>query len=306
MTGFGEARLKVGSTVLVCLIRSLNHRFLEAKVRVPTSSLLGLEMAIRKLLSEEFRRGSFDVVISFSQAQGAARSIHFDEKQAKTYIELCQSVQKKLTRGQTCAPLSMDALFRLPHVLTELEPEKLVNEESILKKVVLPAIESLRKARLQEGVKLKEHLLKLTTNLETELCKIKQLEQPEKENARIRLTERANETIKTFFSQSTSPQLLEEFGKRLREEAAFWIERRDFEEERVRFETHLGSLKALLNQRSSSNQDSLGRRLEFLHQELFREVNTLGTKAQSTRIASHVLEIKSTLERFKEQIANVE
>lgn len=298
MTGYGEAQARVAGTEVLCRIRSLNHRFLEIKVRTPWPNMSGLEIAIRKRLGEAFRRGAIDVsLITAAKRQERVSRVNYET--AESYSKAARALSRKL--GEKHPPLSLDTLLRLPGVVSSedesdaLKPE---HEDQLLEKAVVPSIRALQKARQAEGKKLLTHLTTLLDQLEENTKRIAALEEPEKARAREQMKSRVEETLQLLGAAAT-----DDFSARLNQEAAIWIERRDFDEERVRFGAHLSRVRQLLR---SGAPDGLGRRIEFFHQELLRETNTLGTKAQSTAVTEITVEMKALLERLREQIANVE
>lgn len=301
MTGFGEARAKFGSLTLACRIRSLNHRFLDVKLRLPRNDLLSLDMATRKLLAESFKRGSVELTINTETLKDAAESL-VNVKLAKTYYAAARELSKQL--GTNGGELTLDALLRMPGVVGAANGDESLLElkdEDILENLVRPAIAALKKARQSEGQKLAAHILEMIGQMESHLKEIEALEGPEKERGRQQMIDRASETLKLLKTIGAG-QNTEDFASRLREEAVFWIDRRDFEEERMRLGMHLKTFRELLD----SAQEVSGRKLEFIQQEILREINTLGTKAHSPAITAHTVELKTILERIREQLANVE
>lgn len=322
MTGYGETRatFMVGGAPLtaVCRVRSLNHRFLDIKVRLPRADLLALDAATRKRIGEILKRGAIELSISLETsdpgkvAGRTASSLSLslsmiNRPLAKAYWAAAKELSKVL---KTKSTFSIEALLRLPGVLLPDAGSDLIKDlpdADIVAKLVDPALAELRDARQREGGKLQQHLLSLLDQLNTHLQAIIMLEGPEKERARHAMMERAQETLKllnTAAGKTTSCS--DDFSQRLREEAVFWIERRDFEEERIRLGIHLREMRTLVETGSvAGSPDGIGRKLEFLQQEILREINTLGTKAQTTQLTSHTIEMKAIVERLREQLANV-
>ena len=306
MTGFGEHRTKMGGATVTCRLRSLNHRFLDIKLRLPRSDLMTLDMTIRKRLTEVFKRGSVEITVTVESNREAAES-SINTKVAETYVTAARALAKKLKLP--ASTLTLDGLLRLPGVVgatsTPVAEEFLggATEAQIMSAVIEPALARLKESRQAEGAKLCQMLLKHLSDMESNVEEIRQLEIPEKERARKLVVDRAQETLKLL--TSLSPQTpTEEFSARLRDEAVFWIERRDFDEERNRLSMHLKEFRDLLATKTSG--EASGRKLEFIQQEILREINTLGTKAQSPPITSRTIELKTILERIREQLANVE
>ncbi|MBI3544773.1 MAG: DUF1732 domain-containing protein [Deltaproteobacteria bacterium] len=321
MTGFGEHRLRVlsqgpqGKTrSLHCRVRSVNHRFLDVKLKLPRTDLMTLDGAVRKKLSELFKRGAVEVTLALEDSAAETADVRVNAAAAESYAKAARQLAKKLKLKSS--QVSLDALLRLPGVVDGAGGSSAngnafddafagVAPEEIVARAVAPALQELKKTRLAEGAKLKAILIGHLDEMAIHLEALKRLEQPEKERARALLMERAQETLKLLESArgsgpAPSATASSDFAARLREEAVFWIERRDFAEERARLEMHLAEFRRLLT------ADPSGRKLEFIQQEILREINTLGTKSQSTAITTHTVELKTILERIREQLANVE
>lgn len=308
MTGFGEARLKIAGMRLLCRARSVNHRFLDVKLRVPRTDLMNLDLAIRKKLQSMFKRGAVELsVVIESGKEGVDAAIN--TRVAENYAKTARALAKKLRLKNQ--ELTLDGLLRLPGVVTigSTGDTKVFEEgfseataDELLSKLIAPALEALKAARKSEGQTLALMITKHLDLMEDHLERIKALEGPEKERGRALIVERAQETVKILKSVSGAP-ISEEFMARLRDEAVFWIERRDFGEEKERLGMHLKEFRALL---TKGSVEGAGRKLEFTQQEILREINTLGTKSQSPAITKHTIELKTILERIREQLANVE
>lgn len=306
MTGFGESRATIDGKTLICRVRSLNHRFLDLKVRLPRSDWLGLDLAIRKSTTETFKRGAVELTITTESSRESTENV-INTKAAKAYWSELTRLSKSL-KSKAAAP-SLEALLRLPGVVGGTATDNAlvaIDEGEVLKKLVVPALAALKKARRSEGEKLSKHILEMITQMQKHVEQIAALEGPEKEKARQAITDRANETLKLLrqigANSTTDTRGTDEFAGRLREEAVFWIERRDFDEERMRLSMNLKNFRDLI----SSHDEVSGRKLEFVQQEILREINTLGTKAHSPPITEHTIELKTILERIREQLANVE
>ena len=321
MTGFGDHTATIGGEALTCRMRSLNHRYLEVKIRLPRSDLQTLDYAIRQFITGRERRGAIElaVVAAAATTQHATPGVNntVNENLAKAYLEAGTALRTRLTDqfgSPTSWPFSLESLTRLPGVINaeilrsasagkESPMDSIefwsTHESEILEKLVTPSLDKFSSSRRDEGGKLRSIILDLVEQLEQHHQKITALQGPERERHRQALAERATQAL-TFFS--TNAAVTEQFLSRMGEEAAFFLEKRDFEEELSRFAIHLKSFRNLLEPSSYPQ----GKRLEFLQQELLRETNTLGSKSQSTAIGALVIEMKVCLDRIKEQLSNVE
>lgn len=310
MTGFAVIKANICGADMVCKIRSLNHRFLDLKVRLPRSEQYSLDSSIRKIVSSNFKRGAIEISISFDADTGNQRAPQrrLNSEVIKEYWNELQTLSVSL--GAT--PLqSLEQIVRLPESLTNSQDVFDWNDlaqKEINTLLVVPAINELKSARCREGAEVKTHILSMLSDIEKEFANIKELEPSEKEKAISTFIERTQKTVDQLGAhwllkdEKAVVSLSQEFEARLREEASVWIEKRDYTEELSRFSNHLLRFREMLDH----SKESVGRQLEFLHQESLREINTLGNKAQSTDVSKHVVEIKALLERIREQLANVE
>lgn len=300
MTGYGEHRAKVGAHHFICRAKSVNHRFLDLKVRIPRSDWSELEVGTRKAAGEAFKRGAVEVTVSIEAAKSTNETA-VDAVAAKKFIDAANTLQKKLKLKPE--KLTIETLMKMPGVI---QTSSTVTEDSlesadfkkILETVVTPALKALKAARYKEGRALLKHLQDMLKDFAAHAAAIGELEGPEKKLAVERMKERIEQTIEILGQKANDAS----FQQKLSEEASFWIERRDFTEERVRLQMHIEHFSDELK---NAKEEGVGRKLEFLQQELLREVNTLGTKAQSPAITQHTIEMKSILEKMKEQLANV-
>jgi len=304
MTGFGRAEYKTSNLVFTAQVRSVNHRFLDIKVKLPRSEWVALDHRVRKIVSQKCSRGSVEVSVSVAplgSKHAAAQSLQLDTVDA--FIQQIDHWKKQKRKKRTWLKetVQLDTLLRMPGVFGNTVTsvlDQFTDEAKLLECLVEPALEELQKSRTSEGSALQKHIRSLLDQLRIQLQAIIKLEPLEQSRVRDSLAERIKATLELLGKTNVS----DDFAKRLNEEAAFWIDRRGTEEERVRFEAHLVAFENTLQKETGPK----GRKLEFLQQELHREINTLGNKTQNAEIAEHVLTIKSLLENLKEQLANVE
>ncbi|MEW6056050.1 MAG: YicC/YloC family endoribonuclease, partial [Bdellovibrionota bacterium] len=219
MTGYGEAQFKVDGIQLSCRVRSLNHRFLDIKLRLPRFELLALDMAIRRQVSRSFERGAIEISVSAENTSGTADKI-LNFQVAHRYWEAAGKLAKDLPKKKKVDLPSIDTLLRLPGVIDSSSAESALNEfteDELLEKLIEPALKSLKKSRQGEGKKLFEHLIELLEQLDGHLRAIEGLEAPEKEKLRNTLTQRARETLRLLSNTSENTANLHDFEKRLHE-----------------------------------------------------------------------------------------
>ncbi len=288
MTGYGKKDGTSQQATVTVEIRSVNHRFLEVAVRVPRS-LAQLEDPIRKAVQQRCLRGRVDVSVSVQTAGGSLKTVHIDQVLAKQYHTALKKLQKTLgLRGGV--DLSMVAGFRDIVSLTD-EPVDTDHLGKTLLRVLGGALTELEKMRKREGEALTKDLT-LHLNAIREAQSIVAKKAPDL--AKIAF-DRMKARIETLL-QSEVPD-----PARLQQELAVYADRSDISEELVRLESHMVQFDQQLR-----SQESVGKTLEFLLQEMGREVNTIGSKANDAEIAALVVRMKAELEKLREQVQNVE
>ncbi|MGC3975167.1 MAG: YicC/YloC family endoribonuclease [Nitrospira sp.] len=288
MTGYGKKDGTSQQATVTVEIRSVNHRFLEVAVRVPRS-MAQLEDPIRKAVQQRCLRGRVDVSVSVQAAGGSLKTVHIDQALAKQYHAALKKLQKTLgLRGGV--DLAMVAGFRDIVSITD-EPVDTDHLGKTLLRVLAGALTELEKMRKREGEALAKDLaLHLDAIREAQSLVAKKAP----DLAQISF-DRMKARIETLL-QSEVPD-----PARLQQELAVYADRSDISEELVRLESHMVQFDQQLR-----SQESVGKTLEFLLQEMGREVNTIGSKANDAEIAALVVRMKAELEKLREQVQNVE
>ncbi len=318
MTGFGESQTNLPiqhfeGYALIARVRSVNSRFLDIKVRLPKiDQVMALEQLVRKKLSDHFKRGSIELNLSLTNnvdpesADVVSASLNLNA--AKVYLSALTQIKELASKEFAklpVQPVSLESVLKLPGVLNEQEIAPVLDDAAVAAfnttalKCVEEAILKAKEQRQHEGNSLRVHLSEILDQIKEHSDSITEMLPHERETVEKKLQEKIEKTLE-LFKQSES-MAKPEFQNRLKEEASFYLDRRDVEEEIVRLAHHLEHFTSFLYKNSGS-----GKQLEFTLQEMFREINTLGNKIQSTKISTHVIAIKSLLEKLKEQVANVE
>lgn len=291
MTGFGRAQIEAGGVGLAVELRSVNHRHLDLSVRLPRA-LAGLELELRRALAARFARGKLDLVISV--ATGSARTeLELDRALADRYLDFARTFAAE--RGVDAA-LHMGELLALPGVARVQEP---VLDEATLRPELLAALETAAEAadamRRAEGAVLERELRGRLARVTGLAAEVAERSGEVAAAARERLRKRAEQL-------RAETGLVDE--SRLAQELVSAADRMDVTEEVVRLQSHVAQFEASL---AAAEPDAgVGRRLEFLLQEMLREANTIGSKAGEAKLAHHVVDLKTELERIREQALNVE
>jgi uncharacterized protein (TIGR00255 family) len=294
MTGFGvgEAPLAaVGKTAptgkLTVEIRAVNHRYLDVRVRAP-NQLPDLASAVEAIARERLSRGRFDVTVRLEGAALGAVTLH--QERARSVFAALVALRDELAPGVD-VPLSL--LAAVPDLFVPTIEQAGDEVRAALSHAFDAALESLDAMRLREGLNLGDDIVR-------RLVTVRKLAQSVNERAPLvietykkKLKERA-ERLRIATDVDVDPG-------RLEQEMALFADRVDICEELTRLESHTSHFETLL-----ASSDAVGRRLDFLLQEMAREANTIGSKSQDAVIAHAVVELKAEIERMREQVQNVE
>ncbi len=289
MTGFGRGTCNEKGKEFTVEIKSVNHRYIDFYIKLPRQ--IGyLEERVREVVSKSIFRGKVDIFVSFEDRSEDARSVALDEALAGAYI---QAVEKLKDRFGLKDDLSISLVSRFPDVL---KIEKAEDDEeqlwSILNKALETAVTSLIQMREKEGNELRSSILKKAEYMEEIISQIAN-RSPE---VVIEYKQKLENRIKELLNQQTIDE------NRLAMEVAIFADRCGIDEELVRLGSHLNQLRDILNIR----KQPVGRKLDFLVQEINREINTIGSKSNDIIITKNVLELKSETEKIREQIQNME
>lgn len=291
MTGFGRATCEAEGVGLDVEARSVNHRHLDLRIRLPRV-LADQEGRLKKRIGERLSRGKVDVTVSLG-LEGEAGTLAIDEAIAAQYVEAAERLRARHGLGDD---LSVAALLALPGVTrldeTEVDPERL---RAPLDAAIDEAIEALAAMRAAEGESLATEIEGRLGTVETLAQRFEARAGEVVEVARQRLRKRAEQIQRDV-------GLLDE--ARLHQEVVIAADRLDITEELVRLRSHVDQFRETLA--SGGPGTPVGRRLDFLLQELGREANTVGSKASDAPLAQDVVELKTELERIREQVQNVE
>ncbi|MFH1080329.1 MAG: YicC/YloC family endoribonuclease [Pseudomonadota bacterium] len=290
MTGYGRAEAILDGQKIAVEIKSLNHRFLEISVRIP-ASLSALEMEIKKKIAEPLLRGKIEVTIR-REAQGSTENGHFlalNLPLAQNYFHLLVQLKQSLGLKDD---VSLEMIAAQKDVFLPVEPSQDMSALwQRLAMVLDEALAGLMDMRCREGEILARDLSARLDLMALLLNGIEAKTPRVVLEYQRRLTDRVREM--------TSGLMVDE--ARLNQEIAIFAEKSDITEEVVRFRSHLGQFLEMLN-----SEDAIGRKVDFLIQEMNREINTIGSKSNDADISKQVIEIKSELAKLREQVQNLE
>jgi len=287
MTGFGRGKTETGSFSVNVEIKTVNHRFSEINIRMPRQ-LLKIEDKMKKTLSQHIRRGRVEVYVSVEGEGIVARKIQADWKLIEEYFQFINEAKSKY--GIEGTVTLQDLLNRTD--LLHIEESETGNEE--IEKLVLSALKEavilLKQMRVAEGEELKKDLLAISAQLDTNITELQKFAPLVVQAFKERLTKRMQEFVNGQLDET-----------RILTEVAVFADKADINEEITRLRSHIQQFLQTLNE-----CEPIGRKLDFLVQEMNREANTIGSKANDSNIAKKVVEIKSLLEKLKEQVQNIE
>lgn len=302
MTGFGAAEGSIGSQKYRIEVKSVNHRFLDLKIRMPRE-LQVAEVPLRNLVQARFSRGAIDLKIDrVSEGTNAPTTeLVLNAELAMNYLEKLRELRSVLGLSDE---LKTKDIANYPDVLTRGTPELGADEAwKKLEPVVSRALDELFEMRRHEGESLTVNLLEAASELEGAISSLRE----KRKGVVSRYPDRIREKIKAVFDSyafndsSASANVQTILETRIAQELALLVDRTDIEEELVRFQGHLDHLRKVFREGGQ-----VGRKLDFVLQELNREMNTLGNKAQDYGMSEEVVAGKVRLEQLREQVMNLE
>jgi len=288
MTGFGRGSAEVNGTVAVVELRSVNNRFLEVSLRLPRV-LADRETEVQTRLRQEFDRGRITVQVQLEESALEAPPIHVNARMASAYRTLLEGLREAAGIQD---PVRLEHLLTFSEVFTAEEGAR--GEDGVwqcFEQALERAIVDLRTMRLEEGKALRRDLEARLTEIENELVDVE-------ERAPLRIEE-AHERLRHRLAELLGEERV--VRERLELELVLYADKLDVTEECVRLRSHLELFRSAL-----ASDDSVGRRLNFLVQEMNREVNTIGSKANDAFVAHRAVAMKEELEKIREQVQNVE
>lgn len=289
MTGFGRSQINENGYSIICEIKGVNHRYFDPHIRI-SRRYLCLEDKVKEELKQKINRGKLEISISIEKTEEYERNIEVDKGLAMAYYKSLKELAEFL---HISADIRLIDLFRLPDVysLQDVE-EDLELTWKVLEKCLREALGKLVDMRIKEGYNLMQDML---TRNDLILERVEQLErrsplvaQENQDKLRSRITELINQPV------------VDE--TRILQEAAIFADRASVTEEIIRLKSHIKQFNDILNH----GDEAVGRKCDFLVQEMFREINTVASKANDLEMSQIVVEVKAELEKIREQLQNIE
>ena len=289
MTGFGRGEYKDDNYYFLVECKTINHKYCDINIRLPRK-ISFLEDKARNFIKNYIKRGRVDIYIKLDLLGSEDVNLKFDETLANQYVNILREIRDKF---DLVDDISVMNVAKFPDIIKTEEKEE--DEDllwSMLSKALEETLTKLKEMRSEEGQKLAQDVL--------ERCDILQntIEEIEKNsyNVVIDYKEKLNNRISEILD---NPSLIDE--NRLAQEVAIYADKSSITEEIVRFKSHIGQLRSTI-----VKDESIGRKIDFLIQEMNRETNTIGSKSSDLNITNLVVEMKSELEKIREQIQNIE
>ncbi len=284
MTGFGKADCVLPARKLTIEIKSLNSKQIDTNTRLP-AIYKEKDIEIRQLLSRHLERGKVECNFHYEVIEGAAATIN--TMVIKDYLRQ----MKEVTAEHRIEPTDLlSAVMRLPDTVTSDRAELVEEEWKLVKGALMSAISEVDQFRIQEGAALEKDLSECIGNISRKLIEIEPFE-----------SDRIEKLKQRFMINLEELRLSEDIDQnRFEQELLYYLEKLDINEEKVRLKNHLDYFIEILEKGSPN-----GKKLGFISQEIGREINTLGSKANHSEIQRIVVEMKDELEKIKEQLLNV-
>lgn len=287
MTGYGKSSLSINSREYQIEIKTVNHKYIDTNIRIPRI-ISYLEDDVRKLITSKLKRGKVDVLITFENFNKEDNEIKINKELAKMYIESFKNLAEEENLSTN---IEVTEITKLPDVLIV---KNTIDEEQIkaeLLQVVEEALNKLIEMRQNEGNRISVDILDRTLQIEEKNEEIFSLSTGLIREYVVKLETRIKESLKT-----------EELDKsRLMQEIVIYADKCSVEEEVTRLRSHISQLRELI-----SSEEPTGKKMDFLIQEMNRETNTIGSKANNLEITNRVVDIKTILEDIREQVQNIE
>jgi len=290
MTGFGAASLRLGARSRGSVsieIKSVNQRFLDLKLSLP-KEYAAWESEVRKLVQERVGRGRVEIYVGRSVAADDRPRVEVDEDLARAYVDQWRRLKRRL---RLAGEVDLSLLKGIPDLYRAREATAVPEgERAVVVRALSRALVELDASRLREGKHLADDMRARIRALDKLASGMAERAEASRHDTRRRIEERMRELVDGKFDEG-----------RILQEAAFLAERSDVTEEVVRLKSHLGALRDLLD-----SEETVGKRIDFLLQEVQREVNTVASKSSDLELTHLAVDAKGEVEKIREQVQNVE
>ena len=288
MTGYGSAKGAVEGMEITVELKSVNNRYLDTSIRLPRSFIFA-EDSVKSAVSSHISRGKVDVFVTMDTSQAGDMAVRVNEPLLKGYIDAIKHISEEYSLVNDMTAMS---LARFPDVLSVEKKDMDAEEISVaISEITEKALTDFDEMRRREGEKLRDDVLSRLVTIEALVSTVEEKAPETVKEYRARLEQKMAEVLGTAGIDES----------RILTEAAVFADRIAVDEETVRLRSHMSQLRTMINGSSPT-----GRKIDFLIQEFNREANTIGSKCQSSDIAHVVVDLKSEIEKIREQIQNIE
>lgn len=288
MTGYGRAKIENDTREYIVEVKSVNHKYLDINIKLP-KTLFCIEDKIRKVISNKISRGKIDVFVTYINYGIEGKTILINKDIAKMYIK---EIEEIATENNIASGIRATEISKFPEVLNVIVDEE--DEEKIwleLNKCLEKALDNFIEMRTTEGQKIKEDLKQRLDEIDENINEIFKNSTGLVEEYVVKLRKRIQEILNTDVVDET----------RLAQEIVIYSDKTSIEEEITRIKSHIIQFKELLN-----SEGAIGKKADFIIQEMNREINTIGSKSGKFEITQLVIKIKTQIEDIREQIQNIE
>jgi uncharacterized protein (TIGR00255 family) len=287
MTGYGRETASINGIQFIVEVKTVNHRFSDLSLRIP-KHMLFLEDKIKSIIQSSLKRGRIELVITTEGEKIANRKVTIDWHLLDQYMKTFQEVGERYSiKGH----LTYEQLMQIPELLT-IEEEHTTPLEIEIFQVVEKAVENCMQMRLREGAALHEDILQRINNIKETIAQVKVLAP--------KVITQYRENLQAKIANFIGSELTVD-ESRLLTEVALFADKADIAEELTRLTSHCEQFEQIVTEK-----EPIGRKLDFLVQEMNREANTIGSKANDSQISQCVVTLKSDIEKIKEQVQNIE
>ena len=289
MTGYGKQSLNVDGREYQIEIKSVNHRYLDINIKMP-KTLSYLEETVKKEISEKIKRGKVDVFITYENNSKEGKNITINKELAKLYIEQLKELAEE---EKISSNIEVMEIAKFPDILTIKADEEDGKIKQEIIQVTTEATNKIVEMKAIEGEKIAQDLLQRISKIENKIMEISSKSTGLIEEYVVKLEKRIKEILKT-----------EEIDKsRLAQEVVIYADKCSIQEEITRLKSHIYQFRNLI---TNNQNETIGKKLDFIIQEMNRETNTIGSKANNLEITNGVIDIKTEIEDIREQIQNIE
>lgn len=287
MTGYGKGSLTQNLREYQVEIKSVNHRYLDINIRMP-KQLTYLEEEIKKEISSKIKRGKIEVFITYQNNSREGINVKINREIAKLYIHELQELAKQENIGTNIEVIDIAKMPDVLNVTCNQDDETIKTEILQATKIATEQLVNMKKI---EGIKIAEDLQQRINNIKTKILEINSISTGLIDEYVVKLKKRVKEILKT--------EVIDE--NRLAQEVVIYADKCSIEEEVTRLKSHIVQFENMLQ-----SEEAIGKKLDFIIQEMNRETNTIGSKANNLDIVNGVVDIKTELENIREQIQNIE